>query len=135
MNLRHLAVLSLAVLVLLAACGTEGPAGPAGRGIDASKAYCNTSHAGNVTESANTWTTTQICSYAGDIPLSGDCYLLAAPGVSEFFYLSNSSPVAWGNTLVAPGWTCAWSPGTGAPTGIAPGDFPGRAEMCCISSL
>lgn len=131
MNLRNLAPFSLAVLVLLAACGKEGPAGPAGVGLDPSKVHCITSRAGNNTQVSNTWTIVQTGGY-GTTPLSGDCYLLAAPGVSEFFYVSDSSPVAWGNTLADAGWTCTFSPATGAPTTVASADFPGRTEFCFV---
>ena len=119
--------------VLLAACegpaGPQGPQGPAGPNIDRSKMYCatasNAAHLGN-----NVYSRDVLCASAGDIPLSGECYLPAVANVSEYFYLSDSSPLGWTNTSLQAGWTCQWSPRAGAPT---PLPFPGVAEICCYT--
>lgn len=128
---RTIPVLAL----LLAGCGTQGPAGPAGPagpGIDPAKVYCDTVSGGGG-QTSNTWTQDASCRAVTDVPLSGDCFLAASPGISEFFYVSNSAPLGWYRPRFAAAWTCTWSPMPGAPSPIAAANFPGRTEICCFS--
>ncbi len=128
---RTIPVLAL----LLAACGSQGPTGPVGPpgpGLDRTKSYCDTV-SGQGTQISNTWTQVALCRSMTDIPLSGDCYLAASPGVSEFFYVSRSEGLYWNDPTSNARWICTWSPMPGAPSPIAVANFPGRSEICCVS--
>jgi len=126
----------VAALVVL---GCEGPRGPqgergaAGPNIDRSKIYCALAQ-GVATRigATNIWEISASCRSQADIPLTGECHMVRAATIAEFFILSDSSPIAWPDPAAVASWRCEWSPLAGAPTPSA-AQFPGVAEICCYT--
>lgn len=133
------AIIAAAALLLVTACGTEGPtgpAGPSGANIDRSKLYCDTV-SGQATDvevgMIQTFTQVAACRTVNDIPFTGSCNLAPTPGVSEFFSLTLSEARNWENIYNKPIWVCTWSPLPGAPWPLLAANFPARTEICCLS--
>lgn len=143
------ALIAATALLLITACGTEGPAGAQGPTggtgptgatgptgppgtIDRANIYCRqTANARAVTYPAagpyDLYRTTVSCDSAAHNPLTGSCFNFdpVPPG----FWLSRSEALNWSDTTVVASWVCEWR---GYPSYPSPGLNNATAEICCV---